>query len=230
MGRMLRCAFVLTLICGFVVVADDTTPGFKDILNLTNPGSPVISPDGSKILYTVSKPNWDKNRYFTQIYLIDVASGESRQLTYADSSSSNPAWSPDGRYISFTSSRGDKAKTQVYVLPVAGGEARAVTKSKTGIRGYSWSPDGAWLAYSDFDEKSKAEKDREEKFGTFEFIEEELKHARLRLIKIDGEEVKTLVGRDDLHVGGFDWSPNGKAIAFSANPDDRIKSWSKSDL
>lgn len=48
-------------------------------------------------------------------------------MTFAEKSSENPQWSPDGRSIAFTSSRGGKAN--LYVMRLIGGEAEKLTLS-----------------------------------------------------------------------------------------------------
>src|SRR5262249_11828052 len=58
-----------------------------------------------------------------------------------------PRWSPDGRYLAFTSSRPGKARgNQVWLLDRSGGEAQQLTEVKGRLQGYEWSPDGKRLA------------------------------------------------------------------------------------
>src|SRR5262245_20999361 len=84
------------------------TPTVDDLISLKRAGSPVISPDGRFVAYTIRETNWDDDRYETEIWIGDVASGQNRQLTNAPKSSSAPAWSPDGTRIAFSSDRTDR--------------------------------------------------------------------------------------------------------------------------
>jgi dipeptidyl aminopeptidase/acylaminoacyl peptidase len=60
---------------------------------------------------------------------------------------SAPRWSPDGRYLSFTSSRTGPARgNQVWLLDRSGGEAFQLTDVKGRLQGYEWSPDSKRLA------------------------------------------------------------------------------------
>src|SRR5512135_491320 len=116
-------------------------PTVEDLMLLRSAGSPRISPDGGRVAYTITETDFDQDAYVSQIWLADIASGRSIQLTRGKRSSSGPAWSPDGRWIAFTSSRADD-KSQVFVISPDGGEAVQLTKTETGINGFDWSPDG----------------------------------------------------------------------------------------
>ena len=85
---------------------------------LKSAGDARISPDGSSVAYTVTETDFDQDAYVTQIWLADVASGRTLQLTRGKKSASGPVWSPDGRWIAFTSSRAED-KSQLFVISPA---------------------------------------------------------------------------------------------------------------
>ena len=87
-------------------------------------GTPRVSPDGSKVVYTVISEvlTSDKSEYVTQIWLSTADGKDNIQLTFGDKSSTNPRWSPDGKWIAFTSTRKDN-KSNLYLLRANGGEA-----------------------------------------------------------------------------------------------------------
>ena len=109
------------LLFGLMAHAASTTepgevpgPAFKDVLGLKSAGSPVISPDGKSILYTIRQVDWEKNGYDTEIWLYLDGQTPFQLTRTQDGSSSGAAWSPDGRWVSFLSSR-DKGR-QIYLI------------------------------------------------------------------------------------------------------------------
>lgn len=203
-------------------------PTFDDMLELKLPGTPNISPDGNWVLYTVRECDMEKNTYRNQIWLVEVKTKKARQMTYAKKSSSGPVWSPDGQSFAFTSAR--EKKSQIYLMSPFGGEARPITKSKTGVYRFSWSPDGKSIAFTTRDEQSKRDKAIEKKYGKFTEFNEKFNNTDLWILDVKTEKAEKIIDRDDLNVSGFDWSPDSSQIAFSAGPDTRIESYSKTDI
>ncbi len=208
--------------------SEEKTPTFEEILCLKNPNSPLISPDGKYVVYTEQVADWEENEYKTQLWLINLSTGDARQMTYNKKSSRSPQWSPDGQHLSFISARAEKP--QIYIMSVSGGEAKQLTKSKTGVGSYQWSPDGKQIAYTTTNEQGERQKAIEKKYGKFEVVDAEFNCSNLWVFDITKNEVERIMDRDDLHVGSFNWSPDATMIAFSASPDPRAESWSKSDI
>ncbi|MGZ5556518.1 MAG: TolB family protein, partial [Candidatus Aminicenantales bacterium] len=144
-------------------------PTVEDLMALKSAGNPQISPDGRRVAYTVTETDFDQDAYVTQIWLADVASGETIQLTRGKKSSSGPTWSPDGRWIAFTSSRAED-KSQIFVISPDGGEAIQMTKAETGVGGFDWSPDGKTIAYTASDPVPAEAKARKDFYGDYDVV------------------------------------------------------------
>lgn len=118
-----------------------------DMTRFRNVSDPQISPDGQWVAYTVSTTDAKEDKSNSHIWMVNIDGSNNRQITFSQESESSPRWSPDGRYISFTSSRPGKARgNQVWLLDRSGGEAMQLTEIKGRLQGHEWSPDSKRLA------------------------------------------------------------------------------------
>jgi dipeptidyl aminopeptidase/acylaminoacyl peptidase len=210
-------------------------PTITQSLEMVTFGSPKISPDGRKVVYEASSTNWDTNAFDTSLWLADVASGQKRRLTLAVKSSSDAAWSPDGRWIAFLSDRpgalpkSPADKRQLYVMPADGGEAQQLGVFEKGANSFDWAPDSKSLAVAAETPEPKAMKDRKETFGDYHVIHADYGLVQLWRVALPTVDAAGRVGpvaapvavthSETFSVDGFAYSPDGKTIAFSAQRD-----------
>lgn len=221
--------------------AASTVPTIDQSLEWLSALNPKISPDGKRVVYEVQKTNWEENAFERNLWIGDVASGETHALTTAKKSSTNPAWSPDGRWIAFLSDRPGQiagtaeGKKQLYLISADGGEAQQVTKVENDVNDFEWAPDSKRLAFSMSDPESKAMKDRKEKYGDYSVVHSDYQMTHLWIVEFSSgsataAEPRRLTEGDKFSVGDFSWSPDGTRIAFSAQKDPDLISGETADL
>ena len=119
----------------------------EDLARLRDVRDPQISPDGQWVAYVVAAVDTKEDKSNTHIWMVGYDGKNDRQITFSTDSETSPRWSPDGKYLSFTSSRLGKTKgSQVWLLDRSGGEAYQLTELKGRLQGYEWSPDSKRLA------------------------------------------------------------------------------------
>src|SRR5438067_2171675 len=80
-----------------------------DLARFRNVSDPQISPDGQWIAYTVSTIDTKEDKSNTHIWMVGYDAKNDRQITFSNDSENSPRWSPDGKFLSFTSSRPGKS-------------------------------------------------------------------------------------------------------------------------
>ena len=208
-----------------------------DIFRVRDVRDPRISPDGKWVAYTVTIADSARDKNDTDVWMASWDGKENIRITSTKDGESQPRWSPDGRYLSFVSSREGGKGGQVWLLDRRGGEAVRLTEIKGGVSGYEWSPDAArlLLVIDDPDDvpsgdsaKSKAPKPIVlDRYKFKQDIQGYLGNQRSHLYLFDVATKKL----DTLTTGRYDEenparSPDGKTIAFisdrSPDPDRSI--------
>jgi len=109
-------------------------------------GMPTVAPDGESIAFAGQRnlgATYDQTK--NQIWILpksgpprEISGGQGRQ----------PDWSPDGRWLAFSSNRGDSTgRHAVFIVARAGGPLMQLTDYGTNAQHPVWSPDGRWLVF-----------------------------------------------------------------------------------
>jgi dipeptidyl aminopeptidase/acylaminoacyl peptidase len=211
---------------------------YKIMPLLTTPVSDAqVSSDGTKILFTSTKVNYEEDKNESHIWLLNIKEKEPKQFTFGKSSESNPRWSPDNKTLIFTSSRqgendkkDDKPKLQLFIMSVDGGEAKKLTYREDAVRSPKWSPNGKTVAFTSRVFKGEKMKDSDVKIITRIRYKEndggffQGKYIHLFTVDIKTGKIKQLT--DGLFdVESYCWGPDSKKIAFVTNmdPDSDLK-------
>ncbi len=207
------------------------TPEFS--MQVRSVGDVVPSPDGQLVAYTQTRAvaETEKSEMDTQIFLAHADGSHRAQLTRGEKSASSPSFSPDGRFIYFSSER--SGKPNLWRIPVDAGEAEMITDWKGEIGLYRVSPDGKWLAFAGAEPPPDEEKQKKEK-RDFRVIDENPKNHGLWVIPaepdIHGKRTARKIGNIGAHVHDLDWSPDSLYIAFAHQPTPDADDWTRSDI
>ncbi|HEX4895081.1 MAG TPA: S9 family peptidase [Solimonas sp.] len=118
----------------------------QELVRLERISDPRLSPDGSRLAYTLRSTDYEANKGVKQIWALDLPAGTPRALTSGSGNSESPRWSADGQHLYFLSTRSGSA--QVWRLALAGGEAQPVTQLPLDVGSFALSPTGDRLAVS----------------------------------------------------------------------------------
>ncbi len=181
-----------------------------------------LAPDESAAVVVLSRPDYEENRFVRELVLVDLASGEQRQLTPDRVAVGGLRWSSSGDRIAFTDTDPESEQRQIFVLPVGGGEARQITRAERGVRSFEWSADGSHFLFltADAAEEREGEERHNLSFevGYNSFLTQRAPvSSHLWRVPVEGGEAERLTEGAE-SINGMEVSPDGRTVALSVSP------------
>ncbi len=235
------------------VFSGDLSISFENFFSVNRLGTPVVSVDGKLVAFTAKKANISENSYLTQIWMMERTGGNLRQLTTDSLSSTNPVFSPDGKFIYYLSPR--SGSMQIWRLPVGGGKAKQITNLYDGVEKFVISPKNTHLLMvrkvppecqteDCIKEKGEEKNNSNVKARIIDRLMYrhwnewlEGKYSHLFLSSIDGTMVKDITPgtyhAPPVALGSshdFSFSPDGTEICYVSNHDEEIAISTNNDL
>ena len=182
-------------------------------------------------MYTVAQLDSVRDRSESDLYIARFDGSHTQRLTYSPEGEGSPRFSPDGKYISYTSSRGVASGrgSQLFLLDRAGGEPQKLTDINGGVGSYEWSPDAKRLALTVQDPDPNASRPPAADttrprtpspvvVDRYQFKQDGQgylgnRRTHLYLFDLESKKVDTLT-RGNYNETNPSWSPDGQWIAF----------------
>jgi dipeptidyl aminopeptidase/acylaminoacyl peptidase len=220
---------VLLALAAIPLAAQQQRFSLDQLRRIVNVSGVQLSPDGRTAVVTVSRPNYETDRFESALHAVDVATGASHQLTFERKSVASPRFSPDGRTLAFLAP--DSAdRMQIWLMPMTGGDARRLTSHRTGVEHFSWRPDGGAIAFASSDSVLKREGEGARHLTTFTvgdqdlFLRQAIQPQHIWLVDTNDRSTRRLTnGAWSLEFvlppgsspSELSWSWDGRTIAFA---------------
>ena len=219
----------LIFLLSFTLSGKAITP--KDVFDYRSIGDVKVSPDGNRAVFTLSRTDLENNAIHSNLWLIDLKTGKSFQLTQGENAQRSPEWSPNGKNIAFLSGR--EGPNQIWMISPDGGEAEIAAEfGRINVMQFRWLPQGDGFIFMAVRpqipeapiSQPPQSRGRRQESGPIT-VDKSITHynlrprmrARLLRVKFSEERPEMLV-KEDGHILSFDISPDGKTVVFSSQP------------
>jgi dipeptidyl aminopeptidase/acylaminoacyl peptidase len=187
----------------------------EGMISLKSIGSVAISPSGKMVAFDVTSVDWKRNAFTSNVWLADTAGGACYAVTKGPDMNMGAAWSPDGKALTFLSTR--RGKPGLFIFRPGLGEAEPLIEAPGGVQKYAWSPDGKAIVFLT---PETPDKDRVKAMEAgFDAAELDATRPRSQMQIFDcASRTTTPLVAGDFHIMGFSWSPDGSKLALVTSP------------
>ncbi len=212
-------------------VAQQSRIESSDLYRLRSVGDVQLSPDGSRIAYTVE--NRDRpGRPYSQIWILNLETGQSTRVGSDDAAASNPRWSPDGRRIAYLGRAGDRFGLMLTTADGSGGTFLAPVQGTNHPlpsmgEQFAWSPNGRLIAFASATPGPETQSAGGDPIVITRYLYKPTAsegstrfddNRRLHLFVVDvGTADVRQVTHGTFYEHSVDWSPDGEEILFVSN-------------
>ncbi len=197
----------------------------KETVTANYVSSASVSPNGEFTAYTLVKPlqpyKDDDGGHHVELHVVDKQ-GNSRPFVTGDVKVGNVQWSPDSRFIYYTSKRNKDEYTSIYRIAIDGGESIRVVSHKNNIAAYSINNQHDTLVFIGKKAKDKNEKKLKKKGFKAEIYEEDAEFNRLYQVDLNDDEktIKKLSVKE--HVRSVAFHPRSNHLLLRTTPTPHI--------
>ena len=220
---------------------------FDDVMACKRLGGLDVSPNGKKMVFTLTTVNEETNKSHTEIFISNIDGKKLKQLTKNEKSSRSPKWSPNGDKLAFILSN------QIWIFDKNLKNAKQYTNHYSGVGSFEWAPNGKLIAfesrvYADCEtqDEMKIRDDEKENSKVKARVYEDLlfrhwnewwdkKRTHLFILNLENKEINDVTPGDydaqPISLGsGYTFSPNSEELYFTSNHDEVIATSTNNDI